>query len=352
MRNSKPSSVTDPSFGARLRGLRPVWGVAIWLALATPHSALRALAAEESPAFFEPKEHYYKARGSGITVRWEVEPKTVPEGEQLAVTLVVQNVENPHQVVRPDLRKLDEFGRRFQIENGPDQPIAEGAKEVRFAYRLRPRTRGVDRVPILWFAYYNPAVAAEDKRFPKTKAAAVEIQVTAAAPKPPPPPVPLNEPEHLFAIETGPRVLERQPFAPDLTAWLVLFALGLLLGLGWYVVWRRVYPDAVRLARLRRGRAARRTADAIRRAGRTPDPPAAIAVAVLGYLRARFPLAPGAETPTEIGDGLRAAGLAEADTAIDFFRRCDAARFAPASDTGLSLAADAESLIARLEALG
>jgi hypothetical protein len=128
--------------------------------------------------------------------------------------------------------------------------------------------------------------------------------------------------------------------------------LGPLVAGGWYALWRRMYPDAVRLARMRRSRAARRAVDGIRRAGRSPDPPGTIAAAVLGYLRARYPLPPGAETPGELGDALRAAGLpdAEADAAVGFFRRCDEARFAPPGDTGLSLAAEAEALVARLEA--
>lgn len=303
------------------------------------------------PAFFEPKEDYYKARGSGVTLAWELDRTTVPEDGQLTATLVVKGVDNPREVVRPDLAKLPEVHRRFVVANGPDRPVPEGAKEVSFVYHLRPRSRDVDRVPTLWFAYYNPAVPAEEKRFPKTKAAAVAITVTAAPPKAAPA-LPLAEPDHLFAVETGPRVLDREPFAPGAWAWLLLLALGPLVGLGWYVVWRRVYPDAARLARIRRSRAARRAVDAIRRAGRTADPPAAIAAAVLGYLRSRFPLPPGAETPPEIRAGLAAAGLPEpeADDAAGFFRRCDAARFAPPSDTAASLADEARAILARLEA--
>src|SRR5205823_8856880 len=125
-----------------------------------------------------------------------------------------------------------------------------------------------------------------------------------------------------------PRVLGHQPFEPCYGMWAALLAGGPLVAGLWFVVWRRLYPDAARLARMRRSRAARRATDAIRRAGRTPDPAGTIATAVLGYLRSRFPLPPGAETPGEIGDGLRTAGLsdAEAARAIGFFRRCDEAR--------------------------
>ena len=93
--------------------------------------------------------------------------------------------------------------------------------------------------------------------------------------------------------------------------------------------------------------------DAIRKAGRSADPARVIAGAVRGYLRARFPLSRAAETPTEIGHELRLAGLPEADSeaAAEFFRRADAARFAPPDDIPVSLADDAAALIARLEAV-
>jgi hypothetical protein len=77
-----------------------------------------------------------------------------------------------------------------------------------------------------------------------------------------------------------------------------------------------------------------------------------IATALVGYLRARFPLPPGTETPAEIGDGLRAAGLpdAAAGEVVAVLRRCDEARFAPEGDTDPALAAGAVALITKLEA--
>lgn len=103
---------------------------------------------------------------------------------------------------------------------------------------------------------------------------------------------------------------------------------------------------------MRRSRAARRAIEGIRRAGRHPDPGAAIAGAVLGYLRARFPLPPAAVTPSEVGAALAELGLPapECTAVADFFRACDAARFSEGSDSSTSLATAAEPLVTRLEA--
>jgi hypothetical protein len=333
----------------RHRARRP-W-LLLWSAFIVHHSSFIIPARAAPPPFYEPKEHYHKAQGRGVEVRWEADRTDLPEDGELTATLVITGtLIDPQQIVRPDLKKLPEFDSRFQVVDVPGKPVPTDAKEVRFKYRLRPRDRAVDRLPSLPFIYFNPD-APEARRFMTIKAAGLDLRVTAAAPTPQPAAVPLDAPEHLFHIETGPRVLGREPFAPCWGMWAALIVGGSLLAGVWFVAWRRLYPDAARLARLRRSRAARRAADAIRRAGRTPDPAGAVAAAVIGYLRSRYPLGPGADTPTDIGRELRAAGLAEADAedVVAFFRRCDEARFAPAGEGG-PLAADALALVTRLEA--
>jgi hypothetical protein len=336
-------AATNPSPRTRAISCAVACGAAC-LFLITPAAA--------QPPFYEPPEHYYKAQGRSIQVKWKLDRTEVPENGQLVATLVIQGAANPQEIVRPDLRKLPEFASRFQIEDVKDRPAAAGAKEVSFTYRLRPRDRSVDRVPTFEFYFRNPGAPAGKGQYPQTRARAAPITVTAVA-ESPRPVVPLDEPEHLFEVTTGPSVLGREPFVPGWWTWLLLLAAGPLLAGGWYLAWRRVYPDAARLARIRRSRAARRAADAVRKAGRTPDPPGTIAAAVLGYLRARFPLPPGAETPAEVGDGLRSAGLPDPEAAavVAFFRHADEARFGGAGDSGLSLAADAQALLARLEAV-
>lgn len=342
MTRDEPNAVERP---------RTLFGFLLALCLVTHPSSLVPVSAQ--PTFWERKEGYYQARGVGVTAAWSADRTELPEGEALTATLTVRNVQNPREVVRPDLRKLPDFNDRFQIEDLPGPPPAADAKEVRFAYQLRPRSREVDRLPSLDFFYLNPRIKDADP-FMNARAKGLALAVTAAAPKPRPPAVPLDAPEHLLVIATGPELLDRGPFVPSAGAWLLAFALGPVAAVGWYFAWRRLYPDAARLARLRRRRAARRAIDAARRAHRTPDPAGTVAAAVLGYLRTRFPLPPGAETPADVGAGLREAGLPEpeAEEVVAFFRRCDAARFGPPGDNAVSLASAAESLVERLEAAG
>ena len=302
----------------------------------------------------EPTEGYYKAEGRGIGVRWEVEPKTVHVGSDLTATLVITGAQNPTEIVKPDLRKLKPFDA-FKITDVAGPPREAKAKEVRFAYKLAPRSVDVKKVPALEFRYFNPAAAPGKTQFPSTRTdREVEALITVIEP---PKAVrvvkPLEAPEFLFHPATGPDARGRGPFAPCRWAWLAMAFFGPLAAFAWFLAWRRVYPDAVRLARVRRSRAARRAVALIRKATNTPDPPATVANAVLGYLRTRFPLPESAVTPSEIAAALVELNVPKdvAEQTGDVFRACDRARFAPASDNGLSLAAGAETAVARLEAL-
>jgi hypothetical protein len=303
----------------------------------------------EIPAVGQPPGDFYNAQGNRISVKWELDRTSVPENEEITATLAITGAANPREVLRPDLRKLPAFESRFVIANLETPPPAADAKEVRFTYRLRPRNQSVDRVPTLPFHYYNPATVG--RQFPMTTAKEVRITVTAPRSKAVAPPVPLAEPPWLLAYT--PRHLSLSPTAVSAVwLWVAIAVVGPVTGIGWFLIWRRVYPGGARLARVRRSRAARRAADRIRGARRAPDPPAVIAAAVLGYLRARFPLAPDAVTPTEIGRAISDQGLdvAEVSRVVDFFRASDEQRFGLGENADDVLAADAAALIDCLEA--
>lgn len=310
----------------------------------TAHGPLLA-----QPIFGEPLEDYYKAQGRGISVRWVVPQTTVVEGHDLNVTLVITGATNPAAVEKPDLSKIPKFAERFAITPESDEPRTPMDRDVRFNYKFRPRNRSVSQIPALKFHYYNPSAAPGKQQFPSTMADSVGITVT----EPPKlPKVAMWEADHLFHVSSGPEVLHA-PFVPCQWAWLAAGLFGPLAALGWFLVWRRIFPDAARMTQLRRSRAARRATDAIRSANRTPDPPATIANAVLGYLRMRFPLPESAVTPSEIATALVGVSILTgvAEQVADVFRECDRARFAPPSDSGVSLAANAEAAITRLEAI-
>jgi len=345
------SEETTQSHRVRFR-----WGTAAVLACLlhlAPQFSLRTACGKAEP--FE-KENYYKAKGIGLQVKWDVPQTTVEEGHDFVATLIIGSqkypVLNPTEVVRPDLKKLPAFANRFIVTDVPDPPSKATDKVVRFSYKLRPRNRTVDQLPTLEFAYFNPAAGPGTNPFRKTQAESISIAIV----DPPKPevkqPVPMVEADRLFHVATGSEVLSA-PFVPCRWAWLAAGCFGPLAAMAWFLVWRRIYPDTARMAHLRRSRAARRATDTIRKSGRTPDPPAVIAAAVLGYLRTRFPLPESAVTPSEIAlellDAKVPANIAEATA--DVFRECDRARFAPLGDSGASLAADAEAAINRLEAL-
>lgn len=304
---------------------------------------------QDIPNVGQPTSGFYNARGNTVRVEWKLDRLTVPEDEELTATLVVSGVANPKQVIRPDLGKLQPFVSRFVIAGDSSPPSIISTKEVRFTYHLRPRNRLVDRLPTLAFHYYNPA-AAVGKQFPLTTAKEVRITVTAPRQKAEQPAIPLAEPEWLTNYAPRPVPMSR-PVIAARWSWLAIALGGPIAALVWYFAWRHIYPDAARLAQMRRTRAARRAHDLIRRSHRAPDPPTAIAAAVLGYLRAMFPLPSAAVTPGEIGMALAELGLSksECEAVVEFFRDSDAARFAPTSENDAILAQNASALVARLE---
>ncbi len=310
---------------------------------------------QEVPLVGRPTTNFYGAVGTAVRVAWRLDragdPVEVAENEEFVATLTVSGVTNPGKVTRPDLKVLGEFRERFVIRDGTDPPPAATGTEVSFSYHLRPRDSQVTELPALEFHYFNPT-AAVGKQFKTTVARPVRLRVTAAPEKRPEPAVPLQEPEHLFAVTTGPEVLAGPRFLPGRGWWLGLAVAGPMLAGGWYWVWRRLNPDGPRLARLARSRSTRRAVEAIRRASGSSEPPAALAWAVIGYLRERHRLPAAAVTPGEVATALQELGMAtdavEAVTA--FLRSCDAARFSATSDSGRSLTTEAVALLARLEA--
>jgi hypothetical protein len=311
----------------------------------------KSVAQEDAPLINRPAANFYNARGSVVKVAWSVDRQSVPEDGELTATLTIAGADNSPQIDRPDLKKLPEFQTRFVITDRNDPSPSERAAEVKFSYLLRPRNRAVDKLPRLEFYFYNPTASDGKKQFPLAIARAVPITVT-EAPKLEPPLIPLREPDRLFVVTTGEQSLEKQKlFITGFWPWLIVGLSGPFCALLWFLAWQRIFPDAVKLASMRRSRAARRAIDAIRRASRTDDPPATIAAAALSYLRTRFPLPHWAVTPSEIETSLGELKVSPSEciAVAKFFRSCDEARFAPPSDNGASLATDAEALIARLE---
>jgi len=124
--------------------------------------------------------------------------------------------------------------------------------------------------------------------------------------------------------------------------------------LTWLIVWRRLNPDAARLAKQRRSRAARLALRSLGALTRTPPEEQALRIkeVLVDYLRERFEFKILEPTPFEVAGHLRASGVSDksAGRARDFFAECDAARFAPYRPAGSdSWTARATDLLHTLE---
>jgi hypothetical protein len=127
-----------------------------------------------------------------------------------------------------------------------------------------------------------------------------------------------------------------------------------LLAVGWCLLWRRFNPDAARRARIRQSLAARQALQALNSLAPAAADQRAYRVARIaaGYLQQRLGLPTAEPTPAEVAACLGRAGSPDvlAGKAAEFFRACDAARFAPAPLNAADLTAAASSLILTMEA--
>jgi hypothetical protein len=276
----------------------------------------------------------------------EAKPTELRLGQTLTLTVRVTAtgpVQQPPR--RPDLRELAAFQEHFFIENLPgsdDEPMSADAAKKRweFAYRLKPRDTRVNAVPSLAFIFYKPAASPRRGQFQTRYAPAIPLTVkppeTDTAPTDGPKDIAsLQAPESVYRLVEGPAVLARPPawaFAGPVLTGAVLLGMPMLC-VAWYVTWRRRYPDAVRRLRQRRSQAARRALkalDALPRQGLEEQARQAAGIVTL-YLRERIELPAATPTPEEAARHLRQAGLSAVATGAvaEFFRSCDAARFAP-----------------------
>ena len=318
------------------------------------------------------------ARGRYFRVSTTAEPTSLEVEEPFTLTVRITSPERsqrpPHRI---DLADLSTFADRFYLLDGNDAspeslpaavliglaaaplgnaPLLAAAAlapetEWVFVYRLKPKSAEITEVPVFTFAYYDPLSAVEtpEKRWhvPYTEAIPLTVRNRAVVA------VPVRAPDWAFVLADGDVLARDGPWSPPgvLTLTLLLAAPPLL-GLCWYLAWRRLYPDAALRARLNRSRAARRALELLVRARQVPPQLQAdvVAAIVAGYLRERLDFPAAEPTPTEVRGYLArlTASDALAKQADAFFQASDAARFQPAT-LGADLADAAERLIVALE---
>ncbi len=325
--------------------------VAIWLVLAGSTTAVGSPPSlDDLSALDRPSEHFYGAIADGPAVRvaWSATPPRVHVGSEMILTLTVWNAANPRELTRPYLRSDARVTINFEVSDLESPPPDPSARIVEFRYKLTPRPHrtGSATIPVLPYKYVRLKPGGGAWKFTSL---AYPIPVEILPPvKPTATGVPIEASESFFAIATNPRRLTGTPILPGRRTWLVPVALIPLAVVVWVRMWKRIYPDAARLAAIRRNRAVRRALDRLGKVARHTDPPGESASAMRDYFIERHGIPPAAQTPVEVAAAIGEAGL-PADLAAKaeaYFRRCDAARFAGhAGDTGMSLAADGARLI-------
>jgi hypothetical protein len=329
------------------------------LFVAAPASADEAVDLDAIPATGRPEGVPFSGASGRFKVEVAVDPPEWRGEEPLTLTLTVI-ADDPGRVRLPpqrlDLAQLDGFRGRFLVADpGEHTREPRKGKVWQFLYYLRPDPQAdppPHEVPSVPFAYYDPEIPSAR---PRLRFQVIYTDPVPLASRPVVRPldvVPLVGPDFAFRTAPAAAVLARD--ADDgPPVWAVVLALLAppLLGLAWFVAWRRLYPDAVHLAELRRRRAVRAALRALAVAARQPPVPqaAATAAAVVGFLSERFSVSACEPTPDEIAALLTRAGCAPelSETARDLFRACDAVRFGHAAAG--DLIPRAEALILALE---
>jgi hypothetical protein len=306
------------------------------LLLALSTAAPRPSINDLSPVDRQRDDFYGAITGGGkVTAVWALSTDKATLGADLTLTLTVTNAANPHELTRPPLADRDDFRKLFGvIEDIPGPAPPPDAAKVEFRYKVRPRKEGTFQLPELKYLYYAQA-APPDRRFQSAFIEGLPFSVS-KPPVPKSPVVPLDGPPQFFQVRSA--AVFPPSGGPTTWWWAGLLGGAVVLTAGWVIGWRVWYPDAARLARIRRTRAVRVALDRLRAAERSPDSTAATAIAFRRYLHDRFGLPYSATTPAEV-----AAGLTELDLLPDrvadaekLLRDCDAARFAAVGDAAVS----------------
>jgi hypothetical protein len=209
----------------------------------------------------------------------------------------------------------------------------------RYTCKLFPKSSRVDHIPALLFTYHSPQLgyrtleipAIDIKVLPRDEVGQDELDNVQELPA-------ATGPVYRFA--TGPELLEKRDGwdlpGPGLIA--LVFLLPPLLCLGYYQLWRQLYPDEALRLRRRRSRAARQALRGLElaRVARSDVRGSMAAAIMTNYLKERLDLPMLEPTPREAAQHLLQVGCSEATVAhaTDFFALCDTARFA--ADPGRS----------------
>jgi hypothetical protein len=254
------------------------------------------------------------------------------------------------------LQDISALAQHFYIEDVAGAAVTAEPNRWTFRYRLKPKgleSRSIPGIPLPYLhpngqeqtAYSEPILL---ELRPRTE------RVVVIGPSP------VEMPESVRRIVTGPDVLRRDENPRPLAVW-GWAALALVPPAGcwlWYMGWRRRNPAAGRRTWSRHSHSAAKALRALHKV--RPDGDGAryaseVASAVTVYLADQLHFTAQGLTPQEASLYLVRADVPAERVAevAEFFRNCDAVRFAPPSERPEEgLAEDAEKLIVALEAEG
>jgi hypothetical protein len=316
------------------------------------------------------KEPFCGAVGSGrFEVRTRADPTSLQAGDPILLTVCIQakgawtrGPERPDLANKPEYAK---FRQQFHIDNDEERASPDKG-QWEFDFRLRPKSERVKEVPSLAIVYFRPGFTPPEKGYMTTAAPAIPLQVTSRAKVLPSEirgqSAAREAPNYLYEVVTGPAVLRREEPAVFPAAWLVILlsAVPPVISIGWYLVWKHRNPTQARLSRLRKSRAARQALLALAKTvnGKIASPNHAskeeacnVADALTGYLRERLDLRASQPTPADISSHLLTKGISAdlVERTSELFRACDALRYSPQRQQGISLSTQAAGLILALE---
>jgi hypothetical protein len=330
----------------------------IWFLQSAICNLQSARAAEDEPPIVGQPPHFNGAVGRFRITR-AVDPATVQAEDPLTYTVRITadgKVKEPPQ--RPALTDFPGFVESFYLEDvGPLEGVQPDPQTWEFAYHLKPKNIAVKAVPGFPFVFYRPGFVPQRLGYMTVYVPEIPITVTTRQEVTSPnPPKPITAPDEAFALAGGDLLSRdsdgRLPGPLAIVLALLLPPLGCV---GWYIAWRRLYPDAARLSHRRRSRAAQRALKALHDLDKHTDPAKQAqrtASAVAGYLRHRLELPIIEPTPAEAETHLRGQGVSEmlAGRTADLLRRCAAVRFDPEPSAQTDLAETAGQVILALEA--
>jgi hypothetical protein len=263
--------------------------------------------------------------------------------------------------LRPEIERDAEFAKRFLVE--PDDPPgkSESGKTWEFYYLLKPKSENVTEIPEVLFSYFNPRFGTDPRGYQEPMTDSIKITVRPAPRQVPEVVGKSNEvrrfPASIERVADDDEILARHRVwtPPGAGVMAALFGGPPVVALAWLVVWRRLNPDAVTRAKLRRSRAAREAIKGLQAARDEPGKRMAEEVAgvVATYLQQRFDLPANTPTPAETDAFLRGASVPDAlrTQTVGLLETCDALRFSavPPAVSG-RLSQGAEETILALEA--